>query len=80
MTNIEKVIKYLGWQGGTVHQASEATGISIADIIGAKDIDTLIGQIPVCFICKPPCRVCDESRRNACQTHKGAYIETVTAP
>lgn len=80
MTNIEKVIKYLGWQGGTVHQASEATGISIMDILYSKDIDVIISQIPVCFICKPPCRVCDESRRNACQINKGAYIETVTTP
>ena len=41
-TNLEIACKLLGYQGGTVHQISIVTGISINQILESKDIKSLI--------------------------------------
>ena len=38
MTNLEKAIQYLGWQGGTIHQVIEETGLSMNDILSSNNI------------------------------------------
>lgn len=38
MTNTELLMKALGWQGGTVHQVAQATGLTVTEIL---DLDTL---------------------------------------
>jgi hypothetical protein len=44
MTNCEIACLLLGWQGGTIHQVSQATGLSVEEILNSKDIDTLINN------------------------------------
>lgn len=42
MTNTEKACAMLGWQGGTIHQVAETTGLSVEQIIEAKNIELLM--------------------------------------
>lgn len=46
LCNTEIACLLLGWQGGTIHQVAEETGLSIAQILGAKDIQALIESLP----------------------------------
>ncbi len=42
MSNTEIACLLLGWQGGTIHQVSEETGLSVEDILHSKDIESLL--------------------------------------
>jgi hypothetical protein len=42
LTNTEIACYLLGWQGGTVHQVAEITGLSVKEIIDSKDIKKLL--------------------------------------
>lgn len=37
-TNTELLCNALGWQGGTVHQVAQETGLSVHDIIYTKNV------------------------------------------
>ena len=38
LTNCEIACRYLGWQGGTIHQVSETTGLTLQEILDSPDI------------------------------------------
>ena len=40
LTNTEIACLLLGWQGGTIHQVSEKTGLTVDQILDSKDIET----------------------------------------
>lgn len=40
--NVKKAMHLLGWQGGTVHQVVEETGLSVEQIHEADDIESLV--------------------------------------
>jgi hypothetical protein len=42
--NVEKAMHMLGWQGGTVHQVVDETGLSIDQIHNADDIESLVRE------------------------------------
>jgi hypothetical protein len=42
MTNLEKACVFYGWQGGTIHQVSEKSGIPVNDLLESKDIIALL--------------------------------------
>lgn len=42
MTNLEKACELLGWQGGTIHQVSQATGWTVDELLTMKDMDALL--------------------------------------
>jgi len=42
--NVKKAMDYLGWQGGTVHQVSAITGLSVEQIINADNIELLLDE------------------------------------
>ena len=44
LTNTEKACYLLGWQGGTVHQVAEETGLTVDQILKADDIEDLIDK------------------------------------
>lgn len=39
LSNTEIACLLLGWQGGTIHQVSKETGLSIEDILNSNDIE-----------------------------------------
>lgn len=41
ITNTERLMHVLGWQGGTVHQVATETGLTVSDIL---DLDTITAQ------------------------------------
>jgi hypothetical protein len=43
-TNCEIACLLLGWQGGTIHQVSRVTGLSINEILESKDIEKLLKE------------------------------------
>jgi len=43
-TNLERACLLLGWQGGTVHQVAQETGLTVDEILNAENIDTLIKE------------------------------------
>lgn len=45
MTNLEIACHLLGWQGGTIHQVSEITGLTVEQILESKDIETLLRSV-----------------------------------
>ena len=44
MTNLEKAIQYLGWQGGTIQQVMEETGLFMNEILSSNNIVEDIGN------------------------------------
>lgn len=44
LTNTEIACLLLGWQGGTIHQVSQETGLTVDQILNSKDIETDIIQ------------------------------------
>lgn len=42
MTNLDKACVFYGWQGGTIHQVSEKSGIPVNDLLESKDIIALL--------------------------------------
>lgn len=42
MKNTEIACLLLGWQGGTIHQVSEETGLSVEQILQTENIEALL--------------------------------------
>jgi hypothetical protein len=44
LTNMQIACYLLGWQGGTIHQVAEETGLSVDEILKSKDIEADINK------------------------------------
>jgi len=44
LTNLEKACYLLGWQGGTIHQVSNETGLSVEEILYSSNIEKTIKE------------------------------------
>jgi hypothetical protein len=44
MTNLEKALEIIGWQGGTIHQVASATGFTVSQILEAEDVEALFSK------------------------------------
>jgi len=42
MNNLERALKVMGWEGGTIHQVAEKTGLTVEELLDAENVEDLL--------------------------------------